>query len=94
MRLIDVSALKEWVKNWLTVNRYYHPYSKRNDIPIDELYDILDRMPTAEPRIIRCKDCKHWTDENDCYCDIWDHYISNDEFFCGCGERRETDGSD
>ena len=44
--------------------------------------------------VVRCKDCKHWTDENGGLCDIWDYYISNEEFFCGCGERRENDGSD
>lgn len=54
-------------------------------------------LPSAqpiEPRIIRCKDCKHWTDKNGGLCDIWDHYISNEEFFCGCGERRKIDGTD
>ena len=68
MRLIDVSALKEWVKNWLTVNRYYHPYSKRNDIPIEELYDILDRMPSAEPYNFDewCENCKEYDHEKHC----------------------------
>ena len=53
-------------------------------------YEIR-RLPSAEPKIIRCKDCKHWTDENGGFCDIWDHYISNEEFFCGCGEMRSSD---
>lgn len=50
MRLIDADGLKEWVKNWFEVNRMYHPFSKQNNIPIPELYDILDRMPTIEPK--------------------------------------------
>lgn len=49
-RLISVDELKEWVKNWFDVNRNYHPYSKQNNIPIPELYDILERMPTIEER--------------------------------------------
>ena len=50
MRLIDVSVLKEWVENWFTKNRFYHPYAKNNNIPITELYDILEQMPTIEER--------------------------------------------
>ena len=48
MRLIDVNVLKEWVENWFTKNRLYHPYAKSNNIPITELYDILEQMPTIE----------------------------------------------
>lgn len=55
------------------------------------LVDIVKQLPSVQPEIIRCKDCKHWTDENGGFCGIWDHYISNEEFFCGCGERRECD---
>ena len=47
-KVIEVKELKEWVQNWFEVNKYYHPYSKSNDIPIPELYDILERMPTAD----------------------------------------------
>lgn len=49
MKLIDVSVLKEWVENWFTKNRFYHPFAKNNNIPIPELYDILDDLPAAEP---------------------------------------------
>ncbi len=45
-RLIDADELKEWIANWFTMNRQYHPYAKDNNIPITELYDILDRIPT------------------------------------------------
>lgn len=49
MRAIDADALKEWIENWFTKNRFYHPYAKNNNIPITELYDILEQMPTIEP---------------------------------------------
>lgn len=48
-RLINADALKEWVENWFRMNRNYHPYAKSNNIPITELYDILERMPTIIP---------------------------------------------
>ena len=56
MRLISVSALKEWVENWFTKNRFYHPYAKDNNIPIVELYDILEQMPSAQPEWVPCSE--------------------------------------
>lgn len=47
---IDVDELKEWVQNWFEKHRYYHPYSKTNDIPITELYDILEQIPPTDVR--------------------------------------------
>lgn len=51
-KVIDANDLKEWVENWFVKNNYYHPYSRSHSIPVFELYEILERMPTvdAEPR--------------------------------------------
>ena len=46
-KIISVDELKKWIENWFYTVKYYHPYSKSNNIPIDELYDILDRMPSV-----------------------------------------------
>ena len=51
MRLIDADVLKEWIENWFTKNRYYHPHAKNNNIPITELYDILEQMPSVQPTL-------------------------------------------
>lgn len=50
---------------------------------------VLFNLPSAEPEIIRCKDCKYYAGEG-MYCalDIMVHY---DHFFCYHAERR-TDG--
>lgn len=64
MRLIDADELKEWVENWFEKNRYYHPHSKANNIPIPELYDILERMPTIEAEPIRRG---HWRADETIY---------------------------
>ena len=37
--------------------------------------------------LIRCKDCRHWREHG--LCGIWEHYISNGDFYCGCAERKE-----
>lgn len=94
MRLIDVSALKEWVENWYAKNRLYHPYAKNNNIPIPELYDILEQMPSAQPEadlvVVRCKDCKYNScspDHGNACCDMF--YGMTDQMgYCHYGERR------
>lgn len=52
MRLIDANELKEWVENWFEQNKYYHPYSTSNNIPIIELYDILEQIPTVDTELV------------------------------------------
>ena len=64
----------------------------------------LESLPSAQPEIVRCKDCKHRPIEKDgeimppkeddwkcpCLCD--DYFYSwrpKDNFFCASGERRE-----
>lgn len=94
-RLISADALKEWIENWFVMNSYYHPYSKSNNIPIPELYDILERMPTvdAEP-VVRCKDCRffhkygfklEYTECTHFDCDVIE------DGYCWWGERREDE---
>lgn len=55
------------------------------------LQDILKNLPSVEPEIIRCKECKHWGLRQRDFCDIWNDYISNGHFYCGCAKRREDD---
>ena len=58
-KYISTNELKEWVENWFYQDRYYHPYSKANNIPSSELYDILERMPNSDlVKVVRCEDCK------------------------------------
>ena len=77
------------------------------DVPCTEKCNdikILEMLPTAQPEIIRCKDCKHrpfdsedtqgfgveFPDEKcPCQCeDGWYNWRPNNEWFCGNAERR------
>ena len=94
MPMVDVSVLKEWVENWFYMNRNYHPYSKSNDIPIPELYDILERMPTVD--VVRCGECKYYLKSNE-KCSLIDtrlHFYETDNVWtedshCSWGQRRK-----
>lgn len=77
MRLIEVNVLKEWIENWFTKNRLYHPYAKNNNIPITELYDILEQMPSAQPEQDEwCTDCKEYDPKKHC-CPRFNRVIRN-----------------
>ena len=92
-RYIDADELNEWMKNWLKMDHYYHPYA-RNNIPINELEDIVERMPTVDAvPVIRCKDCKHsepwYADKRRCFLWSEDGIDVFNDGFCNYAERRE-----
>ena len=52
--------------------------------------EAIRQLPSAQPEIIRCKDCKHYNAGFECL--IEGYGIEYDEdYFCGSAERR-TDG--
>ena len=60
--------------------------------------DALEKLPSAEPEIIRCKDCRHGVDyyhEGDCYCSNPKYglmYFGGSwEFYCADAERRNAE---
>lgn len=98
MRLIDADELKRWVEGHYEHTKYYHPYTKREKykIPIDEVRDMIDRVPTvdAEP-VIRCKECKYVGTDATCFfvCDregmgLRPYHVYDDDY-CPYAERRE-----
>ena len=65
---------------------------------VDFCVDIIKKLPSAQPEIIRCKDCKYW---NNGSCEYREHavncqdYMVGDieteaEHFCGYAERRDN----
>ena len=52
------------------------------------VWKYLHQLPSAQPEIIRCKDCKHFKD-NECTNTFWG---TAEDDFCSEGERNE-DGS-
>ena len=50
--------------------------------------DILDALPSAQPKIIRCRDCKHWDGVDTC--DVIDAPVWDNDF-CSMAERRSDE---
>lgn len=73
-------------------------YSQYNEAWQDALgraEGVIGDLPSAEPEIIRCRDCKYsqMTDDDECrYCKIWfaeeEHFLPGD-YYCADAERRE-----
>lgn len=70
------------------------------EIYYDEAVPVsyLKYLPSAQPEIIRCKDCKYWN-SGSCECreiavNCQDYYVGDmeteAEHFCGYAERREV----
>ena len=67
--------------------------------PLNVLTEVRDRLkalPSAQPEIIRCKDCKYarLTTDGSCkYCDIWfpdeAEYMDGD-YYCASAERKSN----
>lgn len=52
---------------------------------IGQAHRMLVQLPSAQPEIMRCKDCRYNND-----CEIQYNAQSGDEFFCGCAERKDN----
>lgn len=61
-----------------------------------EAIDAVEDLPSAQPQIIRCKDCKHWKDSDGVYrrgsdaeskCPINLKEVYEGTFYCGKAEK-------
>lgn len=57
-------------------------------VPVAE----LDWLPSAEPEIIRCKDCLHWkhSEIRPNYCGVWE-WCNTGNDFCSFAERKSDE---
>ena len=64
----------------------------KGSIPFDTAVMRIKELPSAQPEIIRCKDCRYYQDSNDGYPHInckWDANETPDaDDFCSGAERR------
>ena len=84
--LISRAAAIRWVKTEC------NPYGKPSlDFESGKkVIKHLEQMPSAEPQIIRCKDCK-WLDrfdDNEIWCGVWCNR-TDDNAYCSYSERRQ-----
>lgn len=62
------------------------PIDKYTIAIIDNDAKTIAQLPSAQPEIIRCKDCKHLFEDNKCPLRTWWTHTEDD--FCSYGERK------
>ena len=78
--LISRQAAIDAIRGEIEINGYSH------------VVDVLEQLPSAQPEIIRCGECKH------CYidgenvrfnvCELNHNKVQSDDWFCADAERR------
>ena len=92
---ISRQAALDEIDGFLAVDKYYHPYSQEKTIPVEEMRERLKQLPSAQPEIIHCRDCRYSTDfyqDGCCYCKMPSKEMRYIEegwgFYCAGAERR------
>lgn len=91
-RQAAIDALLEEVR---LVDGYY----VENDevIDKDDAIEAMRLLPSAQPEIIRCKNCKWWSNDDYRECsspNYDDGYVTPAGFYCGYAERRTDERTD
>lgn len=92
--LISRQAVKELAHNQVREKYYDMALKEDCDFYIKLADIIIDLLPSAQPEIIRCKDCKHhWTHK--CMdsmpierCDLEQTFYDAEVDYCSLAERR------
>jgi hypothetical protein len=89
--------------NWYHINKdgqLVHGANSKDNEPLykaKDVYAVLNTMPSAQPEIIRCKECKYWKDSDGVYrrgfdaeskCPLNLKKVYEGTFYCGMAERR------
>ena len=90
MRPIDADAAIESLTEYGNGRAVY--------IGVEEAVRRIEQLPSVQPDIIRCKDCKYWKDSDGVYrrgfdaeskCPLNLKEVYEGTFYCGMAERRE-----
>ena len=63
------------------------------ELAVESDIHTIWKLPSAQPDIIRCKDCKQfrrWIDTDICFCDITEAEMSDNDF-CSRAVRKEDE---
>ena len=77
-RQAAIDRLREFANDDMT--------STEKAIGADYCVDLIRTMPSAQPEIVRCKDCKYYG-YNECF-HVRGLTVAFDNTFCSCAERR------
>ena len=88
-RLLDEDAVVKEIKEWQKAFRANCHRESVSDVNL--ILDAIKNLPSAQPEIIHCGECKHRDPEDkkcDCGHDIIWQLPRDDDWFCADAERR------
>ena len=78
---------KDRVCEFATISGYCHITTCIKEATID---DNIKQLPSIQPEIVRCKDCKHWIPYDWMFSEVWQSKniadYPEDEIGCDCSE--------
>ena len=77
--LISRQAAIDAIRGEIEINGYSH------------VVDVLEQLPSAQPELVRCKDCKFYRQEIDMCAEPYSttHNVVHEDDFCSIAERKE-----
>ena len=61
-----------------------------HSISAEKMLEFVRELPTVQPNIVRCKDCKHWIPYDWMFSEVWQSKniadYPEDEIGCDCSE--------
>ena len=87
-RLLDEDAVVKEIKEWQKAFRANCHRESVSDVNL--ILDAIKNLPSAQPEIIHCGECKHRDPEDkkcDCGHDIIWQLPRNDDWYCADAER-------
>lgn len=69
--LISRQAAKELAHNQMREKYCGMALKKQRDFYIKLADSIIDLLPSIQPDIVRCKDCKHWIPYDWMFSEVW-----------------------
>jgi hypothetical protein len=85
--LIERSAVIDLIDKY-TQDMSTDYWTANYGIPSGVFEDEIMELPSAQPEVIRCKDCKHWDGVDTC--DVIDAPVWDNDF-CSMAERRSDE---
>ena len=87
-RQVAIDALMKRDKELRNINWCSNPWAEDECRGIDYALEIVNALPSAQPEIIYCKDCK-WKNRHNCIRAV--EVFIDDDKYCAWAERRTDD---
>lgn len=81
-RQAAINEIDEWIKAFLENGH------KESAADACLIQDGIIQLPSAQPEIVRCKDCKYNVSSHKCLHPESFFLVPDDDFYCGYAERR------